>query len=501
MKTIRSKLTVPSRMSYLSPVVEYVRELARSTGFNDREIRHIHLAVEEAVTNVIQHGYRENPDAAFEIVCEQAAAGLTFRIREKGIPFDPAKLPEYSPGFADSDQSPVGLGSHLMRRAMDEVTFQNLGRAGKEIRLTKYLGEKHIQSRPDEDGGTDPRATAQAWAAPKLRSGCTVRDLTPDEAIEVSRCAYRTYGYTYDDYIYYPERIQDLMGRGLLYPAVAVTDGGQIIGHAALKKSHAQDPIAELGAFFITPDFRGSSVFPRLCGFLKQKIPNLNLRGVFTRSISAHTITQRSAAHFGFRDCGLLMGVPPEKADFTNFTATPRRMGTRVLSFISLCEPRERVIYPPVELRDLVLKLYGNLNIPAVVGVNRGGATSALHEETESISAETMATNVADIEILKTGENALDVVRRRFRHYRLEGAAVIFVHFNLQDPQTAALASVLLSEGFLFAGVLPHGLRGHDALILQYLNNLKVSYDLINLHSSVAKELLAYVRDRDPYSS
>jgi len=192
------------------------------------------------------------------------------------------------------------------------------------------------------------------------------------------------------------------------------------------------------------------------------------------------------------------MGVPPEKIEFTNFSATPRRMGTRVLSFISVEEPRERVIYPPGELRDLVEKLYGNLNIPVVVGSTGEGASLALEGETELTSTRTMATNVADIEVFRVGEHARDVVRRRCHLYRLEGAAVLFLYLDLEDPRTAALASDLLQDGFLLAGILPLRMRGRDALILQYLNNLKVSYDLIHLHSSLAKDLLAHVRDHDP---
>ncbi|HOV85924.1 MAG TPA: ATP-binding protein [Syntrophobacteraceae bacterium] len=497
METIESRLIVPSRMSYLSPVLEYVRELARTVGFAEQEVRFIQLAVEEAVTNVILHGYQGKPDAVFEVVCEQTAAGLTFSIREKGIPFDWTKLPEYSPDLARADQPVGGLGAHLMKSAMDEVAFLNHGRGGKEIRLTKYLGEKHIQTYPGGDVSRAQEIPADR-SGPLRRPAWTVRELDPDEAVEVSRCAYRTYGYTYDDYIYYPERIRDLVHRGLLYSVVAVTDSGQIIGHAALKKTHAEDPIAELGAFFIVPEFRGSTVFLRLCGFIKQIAPGLGLRGFFARSVSAHTITQRGTAHFGLRDCGLLMGVPPEKIEFTNFSATPRRMGTRVLSFISVEEPRERVIYPPSELRDLVEKLYGNLNIPVVVGSTGEGASLALEGETELTSTRTMATNVADIEVFRVGEHARDVVRRRCHLYRLEGAAVLFLYLDLEDPRTAALASDLLQDGFLLAGILPLRMRGRDALILQYLNNLKVSYDLIHLHSSLAKDLLAHVRDHDP---
>jgi len=113
-------------------------------------------------------------------------------------------------------------------------------------------------------------------------------------------------------------------------------------------------------------------------------------------------------------------------------------------------------------------------------------------------STRTMATNVADIEVFRVGEHARDVVRRRCHSYRLERAAVLFLYLDLEDPRTAGLASDLLRDGFLLAGILPLRMRGRDALILQYLNNLKVSYDLIHLHSSLAKDLLAYVRDHDP---
>lgn len=501
METATSRLIVPSRLSYLAPIMAYVGELARNAGFDEREIRQIHLAIEEAVANVIQHGYAGREDAVFELICELAPMSLTFRIREKGIPFDLARLSGYSPELVESDPSAGGLGSYLMKCAMDTVSFHNLGRAGKEICLTKFLSRKHITSFPD--AGADKPSTGREETVPSTRMipSFTVRDLAPNEIVEVSRCAYRTYGYTYHDYIYYPEQIEDLMQQGLLYPAVAVTEAGEIIGHAAIKRSSLQDSIAEIGAFFITPEFRGGPVFLRLSAFLKHKVAQMDLQGVYVRSISSHTISQRGAAHFGFADCGLLMGVPPEKVDFSDLSAGPRQMGTRVLSYLSLSRPRERVIYPPPELLDLIQRLYSSLNIPAVEGLRQVCALPTFTGTTESISSKATATNTADIEILNSGSMALEVIRQRLHHHRLEGAAVIFLHLNIEDPQTGVLASTLLSEGFLFAAILPHGLKGHDALILQYLNNVKISYDLIHLHSPLAKELLAYVRRNDPAAS
>ena len=35
--------------------------------------------------------------------------------------------------------------------------------------------------------------------------------MRPEESVELSRCVYRSYGYSYDwDYVYYPDRIREL---------------------------------------------------------------------------------------------------------------------------------------------------------------------------------------------------------------------------------------------------------------------------------------------------
>ena len=51
--------------------------------------------------------------------------------------------------------------------------------------------------------------------------------------------------------------------------------------------------------------------------------------------------------------------------------------------------------------------------------------------------------------------------------------------------------------GFFFAGILPESRIG-DALILQYLNNVRLEYDKIQLLSDISKELLNYIKERDP---
>ncbi|MFH0995131.1 MAG: GNAT family N-acetyltransferase [Pseudomonadota bacterium] len=58
------------------------------------------------------------------------------------------------------------------------------------------------------------------------------------------------------------------------------------------------------------------------------------------------------------------------------------------------------------------------------------------------------------------------------------------------SPQFEAL-------GFFFAGILPGASVG-EALVLQYLNNVAIDYDSIELHTEASREILAYIKRQDP---
>jgi serine/threonine-protein kinase RsbW len=68
----------------------------------------------------------------------------------------------------------------------------------------------------------------------------------------------------------------------------------------------------------------------------------------------------------------------------------------------------------------------------------------------------------------------------------------------MSDPLTGIYAPQLEKLGFFFAGILPGGFKNGDALILQYLNNVPIDYDAIQVKSAIAQKLLAYVRQQDP---
>ena len=98
------------------------------------------------------------------------------------------------------------------------------------------------------------------------------------------------------------------------------------------------------------------------------------------------------------------------------------------------------------------------------------------------------------------GQNSVAALKNEIRELCLKKIEIINLFLNLSDPLTASTTAQIERQGFFFAGILPQGFKDGDALILQYLNNVRIHYDAIQVKSGMAKQLLEYVRQQDPNS-
>ena len=131
------KLVLPSDPRYLSVVRGAVERFAALVGFEDEDCRWITLAVHEALTNVIRHAYHGQHDQPIEIVCCERDAGIEVMMVDHGQGVRPEQLS----GRALDDVKPGGLGTHMIREIMDEVSYSPLdGRY--ELRLWKKRAPK-----------------------------------------------------------------------------------------------------------------------------------------------------------------------------------------------------------------------------------------------------------------------------------------------------------------------------------------------------------------------
>lgn len=72
----------------------------------------------------------------------------------------------------------------------------------------------------------------------------------------------------------------------------------------------------------------------------------------------------------------------------------------------------------------------------------------------------------------------------------------ICVYFDLTDPAVNLAINILEKQNCFLAGVFPAHPR--PFLVLQYLNNVGINYDEIAIRDDFAKELLDYIKGRDP---
>ena len=117
------KLTVPGRYDRLEQICDFVVQAASEAGLSDMEASRCQLAVDEACTNVIEHGYEGEDRGLIAIICEGGGGELTITIQDWAKRFDPGTVPEPKLNTSVEDLGIGGLGIYFMRQVMDAVEF------------------------------------------------------------------------------------------------------------------------------------------------------------------------------------------------------------------------------------------------------------------------------------------------------------------------------------------------------------------------------------------
>ncbi len=126
---------------YLCGVRELVSAVADRLGFTEEQCGQIKLAVDEALCNVVRHGYNKQTDRPIWLslspVYDEAGGAAVERLRI--VIEDEARQvdPETIRGRDLSEVRPGGLGIHIIREIMDEVHFEKRDPIGMRLTLVK----------------------------------------------------------------------------------------------------------------------------------------------------------------------------------------------------------------------------------------------------------------------------------------------------------------------------------------------------------------------------
>ncbi len=133
-------IALPGRLESLPALSEFIADASRTLGIDSESSYRVQLAVEEACANVIQHGTTSAQMDSLSLTLDVCRHGqtCTVRLRDGGSPFDPRNLPPPDLTPSLRKRRPGGLGIFLIRRLMDEVSY-DVGEGFNTLTMVKRL--------------------------------------------------------------------------------------------------------------------------------------------------------------------------------------------------------------------------------------------------------------------------------------------------------------------------------------------------------------------------
>lgn len=120
----RHSITLPNDIETIPQLHDFIEEVVGHVALDSSQIMSLNLAIEEAVVNVMEYAYPNGTKGTVNIVASAANGVLSFVISDNGKPFDPTAKAEVDTTLSAEERPIGGLGIHLIRQIMDEVSYE-----------------------------------------------------------------------------------------------------------------------------------------------------------------------------------------------------------------------------------------------------------------------------------------------------------------------------------------------------------------------------------------
>jgi serine/threonine-protein kinase RsbW len=471
-----ARVTISADAGFLPPVIEFANEMTLRLGLGGAA--NVDRAVELVCMNVIEHAFGPEEEGSFDVEVLRRPGQVVVAIEDQGLPFDYKRL-------QDGEDRTV---LEILHRSFDETRFINLGRHGNRVELLKHLPHTDVRDHLPED---EHRRTLQANAVPE-DIPVEIRMMHPEESFELSRCVYRSYGYSYDwDYIYYPDRIRELQEQGVMISCVAVTPEGEFVGHLAITVERPDSPVGESGQAVVDPRFRGHHLFPKMKTFMAEWAADAGMYGLYSEATAVHPYSQRGNLHLGARETGFLLGYIPASVSYKQIGESGEgRRGSVALFYMRVRDEPEREIYPPAPYLEAIRRVVEHNGLRRTIGEV---PDPALQPSRMSVEVR-QDHNLAFLRVEEPGADLEELVRSHLRDLSLHRVDCVYLDLPLSHPATQRSAAGLNNLGVFFGGVIPEDHSGGgDVLRLQYLNNVQIETGDVSTASDFGEELLGLI--------
>jgi serine/threonine-protein kinase RsbW len=124
-------MRMASRRDAVAPTVDRILEAVAPAGLDEDRLTDLAVALAEALSNAAVHGHRLDPKRHVAIVLLIQPGCVVVEVSDSGVGFDARVVSD--PTSPERQLAPGGRGIFLMRRLVDEVSYNA---SGNTVRLT-----------------------------------------------------------------------------------------------------------------------------------------------------------------------------------------------------------------------------------------------------------------------------------------------------------------------------------------------------------------------------
>ena len=142
-----------SQPRLLSSVRSMLIALTERIGFGEIDSGHVALAVDEALANIIRHGYEQRENEKIEMmvwILTEPRPGIRIIIEDEAPQIEPDSIK----GRDLDNVQPGGLGVHIMREVMTTCEFEKREHKGMRVIMEKLLEGEAAGSPTQQEQGS-----------------------------------------------------------------------------------------------------------------------------------------------------------------------------------------------------------------------------------------------------------------------------------------------------------------------------------------------------------
>lgn len=120
----------------LSHLRSFIEQCCAGLDLETGVLYDLQLAVDEAASNIIRHGYKNRTPGLIELTLRILDDRIEIQVTDYGHPFNPEQAPQPDINAPLDERQPGGLGIFLIYTLMDQVSYQS-HQGANTLSLTK----------------------------------------------------------------------------------------------------------------------------------------------------------------------------------------------------------------------------------------------------------------------------------------------------------------------------------------------------------------------------